>query len=208
MRWPWHNPSRPNFVSLAVAAAMRSTTAICCCFAAVALISIAGRGKHSHVAKAAWWGDDLFCLEVREWYGGRAVTFDSQVRKFPGRIDLYRTNPTDRWPEYDRARAITFGCGGWPAVTTVTRAVLTAAMLHLPIVRLAVRAEVEDGAVDRRPPFCSQACTMADRVGRRRRSCAPPWPIDSPSQPIWHAARFTGTPSRSFRNWGAEYEPG
>ena len=24
--------------------------------------------------------------------------------KFPGRIDLYRTNPTDRWPEYDRAR--------------------------------------------------------------------------------------------------------
>jgi hypothetical protein len=128
------------------------------------LISIAGRGTHSHAAKAAWWGDDLFCLEVREWYGGRAVTLESQVRKYPGRIDLYRTNPDDRWPEYDRARAITWmrrlaGCGyGYTAV-------LTAAMLHLPILRLAVRAEVEDSAIDRRPPFCSQACVIADHVG-------------------------------------------
>ena len=34
------------------------------------LISIAGRGDHSHAAKAAWWEEDLFCLEVREWRGG------------------------------------------------------------------------------------------------------------------------------------------
>jgi hypothetical protein len=128
------------------------------------LISIAGRGTHSHAAKAAWWGDDLFCLEVREWYGGRAVTLESQVRKYPGRIDLYRTNPDDRWPEYDRARAITWmrrlaGCDyGYTAV-------LSAAMLHLPVVRLAARAEVEDSAIDRRPPFCSQACVMADHLG-------------------------------------------
>ena len=40
------------------------------------VIAIAGRGRHSHAAKAAWWGDDLFCLEVREWHGGRAVTLD------------------------------------------------------------------------------------------------------------------------------------
>ena len=44
-------------------------------------------------------------------------------------------------------------------------AVLAAAMLHLPFVRMAVRAEVDDDAIDRRPPFCSQACAMADRVG-------------------------------------------
>jgi hypothetical protein len=128
------------------------------------LIAVAGRGVHSHAAKAAWWGDDLFCLEVREWYGGRAVTLESQVRKFPGRVDLYHTNPNQRWPEYDRARAITWmrqlaGCDyGYAAV-------LAAAMLHLPFVRMTVRAEVEDCAVDRRPPFCSQACAMADRVG-------------------------------------------
>lgn len=128
------------------------------------LISVAGRGVHSHAAKVAWWNDDLFCLEVREWRGGRAVTLESQVRRFPGRIDLYRANPDNRWPEYDRARAITWmrrlaGCDyGYTSV-------LAAAMLHLPLVRLAVRAEVENSAINRRPPFCSQACAMADRVG-------------------------------------------
>ena len=44
-------------------------------------------------------------------------------------------------------------------------AVLAAAMLHLPAIRLAVRADVNDSAIDRRPPFCSQACAMADRLG-------------------------------------------
>jgi hypothetical protein len=128
------------------------------------LISIAGRGRHSHAAKAAWWGDDLFCLEVREWHGGRAVTLQSQVRRRPGRIDLFRANPNNRWPEYDRTRATILmrrlaGCDyGYAAV-------LAAAMLHLPFVRMAVRAEVEDSAIDRRPPFCSQACAMVDRVG-------------------------------------------
>jgi hypothetical protein len=128
------------------------------------LIAIAGRGEHSHAAKAAWWGDDLFCLEVREWQGGRAVTLESQVRRCAGQIDVYRTNPANRWPEYDRTRSTMMmrrlaGCDyGYAAV-------LAAAMLHLPLVRMAVRAEVDDSAIDRRPPFCSQACAMVDRVG-------------------------------------------
>jgi hypothetical protein len=128
------------------------------------LIAVAGRGDHSHAAKAAWWEDELFCLEVREWHGGRAVTLESQVGKYPGRIDVYRANTGERWPEYDRARATKFmrrlaGCDyGYAAV-------LAAAMLHLPVVRLVVRAEVDDNAIDRRPPFCSHACAMADRLG-------------------------------------------
>lgn len=128
------------------------------------LIASAGRGQHSHAAKAAWWGDDLFCLEVREWHGGRAVTLESQVRKFPGRIDLYHANPANRWPEYDRIRSTQWmrrltGCDyGYAAV-------LAAALLHLPFLRWAVRANTCDDAIDRRPPFCSQACAMADRIG-------------------------------------------
>jgi hypothetical protein len=128
------------------------------------LISIAGRGAHSHAGKAAWWGDDLFCLEVREWHGGRAVTLESQVKKFPARIDVYHANPANRWPEYDRTRSTHLmrrlaGCDyGYAAV-------LAAAMLHLPVIRLAVRANFEDDAIDRRPPFCSQACAMTDRLG-------------------------------------------
>jgi hypothetical protein len=128
------------------------------------LISIAGRGDHSHAAKAAWWGDDLFCLEVREWHGGRAVTLSSQVRDYPGRIDVYETNPEDRWPEYDRAGATRAmrrlaGCryGYW--------GVARAALLHLPVVRLLAHAEVRDGDHSGRPPFCSQACAMSDRLG-------------------------------------------
>jgi len=42
---------------------------------------------------------------------------------------------------------------------------IAASFLHLPIVRWFVRPDMDDNAVDRRPPFCSQACAMADRLG-------------------------------------------
>ena len=128
------------------------------------LIAVAGRGRHSHAAKAAWWGEDLYCVEVRGLTGGRAVTLSSQVRRLPGRIDVYQTNSEDRWGDYDRAGASRFmrrlcGCDyGY-------RGLVAAALLHLPLVRWFVRPEVDDEAVDRRPPFCSHACAMADRLG-------------------------------------------
>jgi hypothetical protein len=127
-------------------------------------ISIAGRGEHSHAAKAAWWEDDLFCLEVLSWYGGRAVTLASQVQQCPGRIDVFQTNPRNRWPHYDRDGAVRFmrglcGCNyGYMGL-------IVAAFLHMPIVRWFVRPDVDDTTVDRRPPFCSQVCAMADRIG-------------------------------------------
>ena len=128
------------------------------------LIAIAGRGRHSHAAKAAWWDQDLFCVEIRGLSGGRAVTLSSQVKRRPGRIDVYQTNPENRWPDYDRAGASRLmrrlcGCDyGY-------RGLATAALLHLPLVRWFVRPDVDDEAVDRRPPFCSHACAMADRLG-------------------------------------------
>ena len=128
------------------------------------LISIAGRGEHSHAAKAAWWGDDLFCLEVLSLTGGRAVMLSREVDRNPGRWDVYQANPDDRWSDYDRAASSRFmrrlcGCNyGYVGL-------VGAALLHLPLVRCFVRASVDDRAVTRRPPFCSQACVMADRVG-------------------------------------------
>lgn len=128
------------------------------------LISMAGRGVHSHAAKAAWWDTDLFCLEIRGFCGGRAVTLSSQVRRTPGRIDVFQSNPDDRWPEYDRDGAAEFmrrlcGCPyGYAGVAA-------AALLHLPFVRWFVRPDVDDDSSGRRPPFCSHACAMADRVG-------------------------------------------
>ena len=127
-------------------------------------IAIAGRGDHCHAAKAAWWGNDLFCLEVLQWFGGRAVTLSSQVEGWPGRIDVYQANPDNRWPQYDRGGAVRLmrrlcGCPyGYVALAGT-------ALLHMPIVRWFMRPNLEDEGPCRRPPFRSQACSMADRLG-------------------------------------------
>ena len=98
------------------------------------LISVAGRGVHSHAAMAAWWGDDLFCLEMRGKTGGRAVTLSSQVKRFSGLIDWFEVNPDRRWPDFDRAGAVRemrrlAGCDyGWANI-------FKAALLHLPVLR-------------------------------------------------------------------------
>jgi len=128
------------------------------------LISLAGRGVHSHAAKAARWGDDWFCLEVREFKGGRAVTLESQVRRNPGRIDVFEPNPANRWPRYNRTAASRYmrrlaGCEyGWLNV-------LGAAFLHAPIIRWFYRPSLDDMAASKKPPFCSQAVAMAERLG-------------------------------------------
>ena len=135
------------------------------------LISIAGRGPYSHAAKAAWWygrgwlGRALFCLEIREWIGGRAVPLESCVNRAPGRIDVFATNPDNRWLSYRRWDAVGYMrtlCGkdyGWWNLWRC-------AALHLPVVRWLVRAETDDEAENgNHPPFCSQAVAMADRIG-------------------------------------------
>ena len=102
------------------------------------VISVAGRGDHSHAAMAAHWENDLFCLEVRELLGGRAVTMDSQVRQYPGRIDVYEANPENRWPEFDRCQTVRqmrrfAGCSyGWVNL-------LCASLVHLPWIRLLIK---------------------------------------------------------------------
>jgi hypothetical protein len=128
-------------------------------------ISIAGRGEHSHAGKADWPGDGYVrCVEVREWVGGRSVSLASQVHEYPGRIDVYQVNPGNRWPNYDRTGAVRYmrslvGCdyGYW--------SVFCAALRHLPVIRCFLSAAVEDRSTSTRPPFCSQACAQADRIG-------------------------------------------
>ena len=127
-------------------------------------IGTAGRSEYTHAARAVWWGSDLFCCEVRELKGGRAVTLASQVRRFPNSIDVFEVNPGARWYEYDRHGAVRYirrlaGCdyGYW--------GVLRAALRHVPIWRFRVRADADDSRADAEPPFCSQACAAADRIG-------------------------------------------
>ena len=128
------------------------------------LIGVAGRSDYTHAARAIRWGDTLFCCEVRELKGGRAVTLESQIRRNPTRIDVFETNPGGRWREYDRAGAVRYmrrlaGCDyGYLGV-------LRAALRHLPLWRFLVRPDMDDQRITSRPPFCSEACALADRIG-------------------------------------------
>jgi len=130
------------------------------------LISAFGRGVHSHAAKAAWLKGELACVELREWHGGRIVSLESQVRRYPGRIDVFETNPDDRWANYDRlgAMAQMLTLAGRPYNY---RGILYAALLHLPVVRLCVRPDLDDQRTNGRPMFCSQAVAAAERIGGR-----------------------------------------
>ena len=128
------------------------------------LISIAGRGVHAHAAMAAWWDTELFCLEIRELFGGRAVTLASQVERYPGRIDVYRANPTGRWRNYDGPGAMRY-MRGLAGCDYGYRNLAAASLLHLPWVRLCVKPSTDDAAANGKPPFCSEAVARAHRIG-------------------------------------------
>lgn len=129
------------------------------------LVSRMGRGLHSHAMLVGVWDQEPMALEVREWYGGRAVTLESQVARFPGRIELYGANPANRWPEFDRLEAVRYfrgrycGCRyGWWHIAQVS-------LLHLVGVRLIAPPDTDDQDSNGHAPFCSEAVAAATRLG-------------------------------------------
>ena len=54
------------------------------------LIKRYGGGVHSHAGMAHWDGDNLECVEFREFKGGRAVSLKTQVETHPDNIDVFR----------------------------------------------------------------------------------------------------------------------
>lgn len=133
-------------------------------FRSEGLISRYGRGLHSHAGKILLWGEDFYCVDVREWYGGRAVTIESQVAKRPGKIDIFETNPNNRWNEYNRAAACEAlrklaGCdyNYW--------GVLKAGILHTPIINKLVKPVTETTLDPEKATmlFCSEAVAFVDR---------------------------------------------
>lgn len=124
------------------------------------LIALAGRGIHSHAAMVDFWDDLPFCIEVREFRGGRAVTLESQVRRCPGRIDVFRPLPTPDFHPEIAAKAMRAYCGcdyGW-------RNVVHTALLHVPFFRLWHRPDVDDRSTNPHPPFCSEAVAACYRA--------------------------------------------
>ncbi len=142
------------------------------------LIAVAGRSIYRHAAMAVWWHHDLFVCEMLQWSGGRAVTLRSQVRQYPGRLDVFETAPggARRWPNFHRVGAARFMrrlCGRpynyW--------GILALSCLHLPVIRLMpfARRMVRRGQVnatvggrvadDCGAAFCSEAFSAACRIG-------------------------------------------
>jgi len=126
------------------------------------LIARAGRGEWCHAAKALWWGSHLMVAETRGFRGARAILLSREVRRRPGQIDVFEANPDAR-PDYNRWSAAGYMIRlagtdyGWISV-------IRTALTHLPVIRLCVQPDLDDTATDRRPPFCSQAVAIADRI--------------------------------------------
>jgi len=126
------------------------------------LIATAGRSPYSHAAMAAWWKDRLFALEMRA-AGGRALLLSHIVRRHDRRVDWYEANAGDRF-DFDRDRALA-AMQSYAGARYGWLAIARAALLHLPIVRLFVKASTDDRGVPGLggPAFCSQAVAAATR---------------------------------------------
>lgn len=125
-----------------------------------------GKGSASnivHVGMAAWWGDRLFILETLQWKDCRAVLFSSQVEGWPEKWDWYPIDDS-RFPDYDREGAVE-----WMKKLTGTPygwgSLFRAGISMLPVIRLFIKPDVDDSRIDDRPPCCSVAVALADKLG-------------------------------------------
>ncbi len=140
------------------------------------LIAASGRSRYVHAAMAAWWHEDLMCLETLQFRDGRAVCLSGEVTRAPGQWDVFAADPEGRFG-LDRAWAVramkrlTGTRYGW-------RSLLRVGLTRMPLLRWLIPPATDDetnGAAARRagarslplpaPMFCSQAVAMAYRAG-------------------------------------------
>ena len=124
-------------------------------------IAVAGRSEYTHAAMAGWWSRRLMCVEMTAG-GGRAQLLSNIVRRWPGVIDVYRANATER--RFSREKTL----GRMIGITGLDYGwfnLFRAALLHLPLFRFFVSPETDDAGDSAWPPFCSQAVAMATRAG-------------------------------------------
>lgn len=130
--------------------------------------------EYSHAAMVTWANGVPMCAEVREWHGGRLVTLESQVKRYPSQIDVYKADAQNLYNGIHRHKAARFmerlaGCdyGYW--------SVVKAALSRLPLLRLVIanttagkalrQIEIKRAALRQSPPFCSMAVDMAWCLG-------------------------------------------
>ena len=121
------------------------------------MIATAGRSEYSHAGMAAWWHDELMCLEVREFVGGRCVTLGSQVEKCSGRVDVYRL-ATQRRGDVSMTTAVS-KMKGFAGCEYGYLHLMRAAAIHAPVMRFWANRKRGDNGTG--PPFCSEAVDRA-----------------------------------------------
>lgn len=135
------------------------------------LIAAGGRTVYVHAGMAAWWKQDLMCLEMVGYRGGRAVCLSHQVVKYPGRWDVYTLRPlgqqrVNRSLAVRAMKRLTGTPYGWEAVGRVI-------VRHLPLLRWFLPPPSEDPWIvpagslpplPTEPMFCSQAVAWAYRL--------------------------------------------
>ena len=126
------------------------------------LISTAGHGVHYHASKLARWGEDIMVLDMTAAKGGDIRLLENDVRKYGGNLDWFQVNPYNL--PYDRDGAIRY-MRHLVDVRYGYFSVLRASLIHLPVVRLFIGPELDDDYQSPYPPFCSEACAGADRIG-------------------------------------------
>lgn len=124
-------------------------------------------GPYSHSAMLQRTNGHVDLLEVREFYGGRRVPLESQVARYPGKIDVFSID-LERFPEFDG-----------PSATKVMRCftgrdygyhgVSRLALQKVPLLWRCWPLDVtDDDLLDAEAvgaPFCSHAVCAAMRIG-------------------------------------------
>jgi hypothetical protein len=121
----------------------------------------AGRSEYVHAAMAGWWDGRLMCVEMTSG-GGRAQLLSNIVERWPGVCDVYKTNATRR--RFSREKALN-------AMIEITGKpygrwnLFRAALYHAFVVRFLMLPPEDDLEMGEGTPFCSQAVSLACRMG-------------------------------------------
>ena len=124
-------------------------------------IAVAGRSEYTHAGMAGWWGDRLMNVEMTSG-GGRAQLLSNLVEQWPGVIDVYAANAVRRRFSRERALQAMIGITGKPYGKWN---LFRAGLYHMPFVRFMVSPDTDDIETSNWPLFCSQAASIAYRLG-------------------------------------------
>jgi len=127
------------------------------------VIKAAGRSDYSH-AGAVLWIDDI-PLSAEATPGGVKIYYlPTRVRDYRGRIDWFRANANERWPEFSRmgtGRHLLKLMGNSYGFRGFAKMVL----LHMPLFRWFVRPNFNDDDQFDPNPICSEAVAAAYYFG-------------------------------------------